>query len=83
MSVIIHPYSTEESMIDAEENNRLQFIVKTNATKHDVKRDVEGIYGVKIISVKTMITPRNEKKAIVTLSQDDNAIDIATELGIF
>jgi hypothetical protein len=36
-----------------------------------------------VIDVKTLIMPKGAKKAIVTLSSEDSAEEIASKLGIF
>ena len=41
------------------------------------------MYNVKVIKVTTLIDPKGEKKAIVTLSPENSAEEIASRLGIF
>ncbi|KAF5411127.1 MAG: 50S ribosomal protein L23 [Candidatus Methanogasteraceae archaeon] len=80
---IEYPFITEKATIQLEENNKLQFIVDVNATKNQIKRDIEGIYGFDVASIRTMITPKGKKKAIVTFVKDDAANDLATRIGLF
>jgi large subunit ribosomal protein L23 len=65
-----------------ETENKLVFIVSIAATKTDIKRAVEELYEVKVESVNTAITMKNEKKAFVRLHPDYKAVDIAIKLGI-
>lgn len=73
---------TQDAVSLIEKENKLTFIVDLRATKADVKRAVEELYGVKVERVNTMITPRGEKKAYVKLKQEYKAADLAVELGI-
>jgi large subunit ribosomal protein L23 len=38
---------------------------------------------VGVVDVNTQVTPQGEKKAIVTLSEDDDATEIASRIGVF
>ncbi|MCL7387067.1 MAG: 50S ribosomal protein L23 [Thaumarchaeota archaeon] len=73
---------TQDAVSLIEKENKLTFIVDLRATKADVKRAVEELYGVKVERVNTMITPRGEKKAYVKLKPEYKAADLAVELGI-
>ncbi|MEM0223841.1 MAG: 50S ribosomal protein L23 [Thermofilum sp.] len=73
---------TQDAVSLIEKENKLTFIVDLRATKADVKRAIEELYGVKVEKVNTMITPRGEKKAYVKLSPEYKAADLAVELGI-
>jgi large subunit ribosomal protein L23 len=80
--VIIRPVATEKALMLLEEQNVLTFIVRKDATKHHIKRAVEELFGVKVVKVRTLVTPRGEKKAYVKLAPEYNASEIATRLGI-
>ncbi|HDD66039.1 MAG TPA: 50S ribosomal protein L23 [Nitrososphaeria archaeon] len=73
---------TQDAVSLIEKENKLTFIVDVEATKGDVKRAVEELYGVKVERVNTLITPRGEKKAYVKLKPEYSAADLAVELGI-
>lgn len=60
--------------------NKVVFVVRSTATKPQIKRAVEEVYDVKVVRVNTLHTKRG-KRAIVKLSQADNAEDIYTRLG--
>ncbi len=81
--VILYPVVTEKAVELIERENKLVFIVKRDATKHQIKRAVEKLFDVKVVKVNTLITPRGEKKAYVKLSPEYSAVDIAIRLGIF
>ena len=74
--------ATEKALTYIENHNTLTFIVDIRATKHDIKRAVEKLFDVKVADVRTLITPKGEKKAYVRLKPEYKASDIATRLGI-
>jgi large subunit ribosomal protein L23 len=76
----IVPSEKATLMIDAE--NKLQFIVDSRANKREIKSEVERVFETPVKSVKTMITFRGEKKAIIQLEEEGKAKEIATALGI-
>lgn len=80
--IIKSPYITEKvtGMIDA--NNTLEFLVNMRATKPEIKKFLEELYDVEVVSVRTLITSRGEKKAIVKLAKDGSANELATRLGL-
>ena len=80
--IIIRPVQSEKALRLIEQHNTLTFIVRRDATKPEIKKAVEELFGVKVIKVNTLITPRGEKKAYVKLAPEYNASDIAARLGI-
>jgi LSU ribosomal protein L23P len=80
--VIIRPLMSEKALRLLEELNTLTFIVRRDANKHEIKRAVERLYGVKVEKVNTLITPQGEKKAYVKLSKEYKASDVAAKLGL-
>ncbi len=82
MDVIKYPHLTEKSVNMVEEENKLVFIVDDGADKRQVKWAVEQEFGVSVLEVNALNTMKGNKKAIVKLSDEDNAIDIATRLGM-
>jgi large subunit ribosomal protein L23 len=81
--VIKYPFITEKATLSMEKNNSLQFLVDRRARKEQIAREVQKMYNVKVIKVTTLISPKGEKKAIVTLSPENSAEEIASRLGIF
>jgi large subunit ribosomal protein L23 len=80
--ILIRPVQSEKALSLIDKQNTLTFIVDINATKHDIKRAVEYIFNVKVERVRTLITPKGEKKAYVKLAPEYKASDIATKLGL-
>jgi large subunit ribosomal protein L23 len=81
--VIKHPHMTEKAMDDLDFSNKLQFIVDTGASKPEVAEAVGDQFDVTVVDVTTQVTPDGEKKAVVRLSEDDEAEDIASRIGVF
>lgn len=83
MSMVKYPSVTEKATLHIDEDNKLQFIVDINATKTQIKHEIEKTYGVEVEDVNTMITPRGQKKAIVTFVRKGTASELASRFGIF
>lgn len=80
--IIKSPYITEKVTGMVDSNNTLEFLVDMRATKPEIKKSLEELYDVEVMSVRTMITSRGEKKAIVKLAREGSANELATRLGL-
>jgi large subunit ribosomal protein L23 len=80
--IVYHPYVTEKTMNLMERNNALEFVVRRNTNKQQIKRAVEKLFEVKVKEVNTKIT-KNGKHAIVTFMPEFKAEDIGMRIGIF
>jgi len=82
-TILIEPWITEEST-RVSQFNKYIFRVMSGASKINVRKSVEEVYKVKVISVRTISVPKKKrvrgrtvgwkagyKKAIVTLKQGD------------
>jgi large subunit ribosomal protein L23 len=76
----IVPSEKATMMIDSE--NKLQFIVDLRASKDEIKQEMERVFETPVRSVRTMITFKGEKKAIIKLEEEGKAKEIGTSLGI-
>ena len=87
--VIRGPVITEKGTL-VSERNQVVFTVALGATKPDIKKAVEGLFGVKVKAVNTLVTQGKKKffrgmkgqrsdtkKAIVTL-EAGQTIDVTT-----
>ena len=86
--IIIKPVITEQSM-EATEDKKYVFQVAIDANKVEIKKAVEEIFGVKVVSVNTLTMRGKEKrmgagrpgmtktwkKAYVQLTADSKAIE--------
>lgn len=83
--IIRKPIITEKATVDSNEFNRFTFEVDRRATKTHVKRAVEELYGVRVVSVATQVrkgetlrrrygyaTTGTIKRAIVKIHPEDS-----------
>ena len=80
--IIVYPMMSEDTVKLIETENKITFIVRSEATKHDIRRAVEKLYEVKVARVSTLTTPEGKKKAYVKLSPESKASELAVKLGI-
>ncbi len=60
--VLVKPLITEKASSASEKYNRYGFVVDLKANKHQVKLAVEKLYDVKVLDVKTNVTPGKPKR---------------------
>ena len=82
LDILKYPLITEKAVNMIEAENKLIFVVNKNATKPMVKEAVEKLYKVKVSAVNIIRDMKSRKKAIVTISKEFKADDIATKLGV-
>jgi len=82
-SIIEHPLVTEQAMNQMDFKNKLVFVVDVDATKPEITEEVSERYDVRVVDVSTQVTSKGKKKATVTLSEDDDATEIASRIGVF
>jgi large subunit ribosomal protein L23 len=83
MSCIKYPTVTEKAVDKMDFENKMQFIVDLDATKPEIVDDIEQQFDVDIENITTMVTPQGEKKATVLLTDDHDAQEIASRIGVF
>jgi len=87
--VILSPVITEKAT-KASEHNQVTFRVRPNANKLEIKAAIEGVFGVKVTKVNTIVVKGKKKmfkgrpgqrsdykKAIVSLAEGQS-IDVTT-----
>lgn len=65
-----------------EANNTRVFIVGVKANKHQITQAGKKLHDIDGAKVSTLIGPDGEKKAQVPLAPDDDALDVASKMGI-
>jgi large subunit ribosomal protein L23 len=60
--IIKKPLITEKASFMTEKFNRYGFVVEVKANKNQIRMAVEKLYNVKVLDVKTSITPGKIKK---------------------
>ena len=61
MDILIKPIVTEKMTQQGERFNRYGFVVRRQSTKLQIKKAVEGLYGVSVESVNTMVYAGKKK----------------------
>ena len=80
--VLKRPFVTEKAMLMVEGGKELQFIVERGASKQEIRRALESAFGQDVRSVRTMMTTKGQKKAIVSFADAKAAEEILSRLGI-
>lgn len=80
--IVLYPLQSEKSIRLMESQNVLMFAVEKTSSKNNIKKEIEKIFKVKVVKVNTFVNPKGEKRAYVKLSPENQAIDIATQLGM-
>jgi large subunit ribosomal protein L23 len=89
-TIILHPYVTEKTMNamsgtpnqDLRDGNRLEFVVRKDSRKPDIKKAFEELFEAKVdkINIKLM---KDGKHAIIKLKEGYSAEEIGMRIGIF
>ena len=80
--VIKYPLMTEKAVNQLERYGKLTFIVRGEANKKVIKEAVERYFEVKVRKENILISPKGEKKAIITFESVEDARRIAMSLGL-
>ena len=54
MGIIVKPLVTEKMTAISEKSNRFGFVVRPEANKLEIKKEVEALYNVTVVEVNTM-----------------------------
>ena len=79
--MILKPVTSEKAVKLIDMDNTMLFEAPLNATKTEIKKEVELTFDVKVDKVRTLIRD-NKTKAYVKLKKENPAIDVATKLGM-
>ena len=80
-AIIIRPYITEKTFAMIENEQKICFLVKRQASKQMIQEAVHILYNEKSINVNTARTVYG-KKAYVKFETTDKARDLATKIGM-
>ena len=80
--VLKYPFVTEKAMMMLERQINSSSLSQTNATKHQIKREIEKSFEQEVTSVRTIMTTNGQKKAIVSFANEKAAEEILSRLGI-
>jgi large subunit ribosomal protein L23 len=80
--ILKFPFVTEKAMMTLERDNTLQFLVDKTATKPQIRREIEKTFDKEVATVRTLMTAKGEKKAIIGFTDEKAAEEILSRLGI-
>jgi large subunit ribosomal protein L23 len=88
--VLLYPYVTEKTLNmlsgtpaqDSKDGNRIEFIVRRQATKTQIKAAFEARFEAKVAKVYTFVR-EDGKHAIIKLKPEFSAEDIGMRIGVF
>ena len=80
-AIILRPYITEKTFAMVENEQKICFLVKRQASKQMIQEAVQTLYKEKSINVDTARTIYG-KKAFVQFETTDKARDLATKIGM-
>lgn len=78
---MIKPITSEKAVRLIEAENTLLFETERQRKKPEIKKELEGLFKIKVKSIRTFIKG-NKKYAYVRLDEKNPAIDVATNLGM-
>jgi len=81
MKIQLKPVVTEKAVMMIESQNILTFQTGKETGKHEIKKEIEDLFKVKIEKVRTLIRG-NKKYVYARLKPQFAALDVATKLGI-
>ena len=81
-AIVKHPLTGESAMKQIEDHNTLVFIVDKRATKPMIKKACAELYNIKVKKVNTLVTPKGFKKAYVKIQTGQDALEIASKIGM-
>jgi len=90
LDILLHPYVTEKTLNmmsgtpaqDSTDGNRIEFVVRRNATKPQIKAAFEKQFEVKVEHVWTFVR-EDGKHAIIKLKPEFSAEEIGMRMGVF
>lgn len=82
LGIVFYPLVTEKAVNIIDSENKITFIVADNANKKNIKETIQKTYNIKVNSVNIIRDRKGRKKAIVKLSKENKAQDLATKIGV-
>ena len=79
--IILKPYITEKTFALVENEQKICFVVKDDASKPKIAEAVQTLYNEKALDVNTAKTVYG-KKAFVRFENVEKARDLATKIGM-
>jgi large subunit ribosomal protein L23 len=81
-NILLHPCVTEKTMAVMDKHNALEFYVRRDANKTQVKAAFKQIFDVDVKAVNTRVT-KHGKRALIYFPADTSAEEIGMRIGVF
>ena len=81
-TILIQPVSSDKNIQKMENQNTLTFLVHSDAKKVQIKQAISKLFNVKVRKVNTLHTAKGQKKAFIRLLNDNDALNIASKIGL-
>ena len=81
-NILIQPVSSDKNIQKMENQNTLTFLVSPDAKKVQIKQAVSKLFNVKVRKVNTLHTAKGKKKAFIRLANDNDALNVASKIGL-
>ncbi|MFH1779986.1 MAG: 50S ribosomal protein L23 [Candidatus Micrarchaeota archaeon] len=82
MRAILYVVTSEKAVRGIERENKITFIVRNDATKQEIKNEIEKEYEQKASKVTTLTTADGKKKAMVSFAKENAAANLAAKLKV-
>ncbi|MGC8568167.1 MAG: 50S ribosomal protein L23 [Candidatus Micrarchaeia archaeon] len=82
MSILKHPVSTEKAIGMIDKDNVITYIVDFRASKNEIRKEFERLFGVKVSTINAANTQKNTKKVFIKLAPGYKASDVAIKLKL-
>ena len=82
MATLIHPVSTEKAVEMIDRLNVITYITDARATKGQIRKEFESMFGVKVQNIRSLSTQKNTKKTFIKLAAGYKASDVAVKLKL-
>lgn len=79
---VLYAMTTEKAVGAMDRDNTLTFVVENNATKTEIRKEIEASWGEKVAAVNTVRTMDGRKKAVVHFSKKGAASELASKLKL-
>ncbi len=80
--ILLKPVPSDKNMLKMENDNTVTFYVAPTATKAHIKEAFSKIYNTKVRKVNTLNVIGKGKKAYIRLVNDQEALNIASKIGV-
>lgn len=82
MPMLKYPLATEKAIGMIDRNNIITYVADFRATKEQMKKEFEKMFGVKVEKINAINMPTNRKKVYIKIAKGFKASDVAAKLKL-